>query len=121
MSIKKECPRCSGDGEEPGVSTDFGEKALCSRCGGKGEVAKRRTTSKVKDLPLRLCIGNTYMRMDFKELRAQRILIGKYLGRAENTWAEQGKLEGIREFLTQFMDAAEEVLGHDAAFGKEKS
>jgi DnaJ-class molecular chaperone len=44
-----DCPRCDGDGEEPGAPVDPCEIALCDLCGGKGEVLKEVATRYLQD------------------------------------------------------------------------
>lgn len=40
--VKVKCPRCDGDGEEPGAPIeDDGSVALCALCGGKSFVPAR--------------------------------------------------------------------------------
>ena len=39
---KVSCPHCDGDGEEPGAPQRPDEKVLCSECGGKGVLPRRK-------------------------------------------------------------------------------
>lgn len=43
------CPRCEGDGEEPGAPLDLDGVWLCSCCNGEGEVTEKQAQEYLED------------------------------------------------------------------------